>query len=81
MQEWSSLVSQYHNTAEIIFLKLMIMIEHIKMMQIPYIRIWSMLLSGYVLHRSNSSHLFCNPKDPVLVQTFPYRRIMTYHHY
>ena len=39
MQEWSSLVSQYHNTAEIIFLKLMIMIEHIKMMQIPYLRI------------------------------------------
>ena len=28
----------------------MIMIEHIKMMQIPYLNIWSMLLSREVSH-------------------------------
>ena len=33
--------------------KLMIMIEHIKMIQIPYLDIWSMLLSGQVPHRRN----------------------------
>ena len=37
------------------FLKLMIMITHIKMMQIPYLDIWSMLLStsaSYKLFKS-----------------------------
>ena len=37
------------------FLKLMIMITHIKMMQIPYVDIWSMLLSisaSYKLFKS-----------------------------
>ena len=29
----------------------MIMIEHIRMVQIPYLDIWSMLLSGQVIHR------------------------------
>ena len=29
----------------------MLMIEHIKMMQIPYLDIWSMLLSRQVPHR------------------------------
>ena len=47
----------------------MIMIEHIKMTQIPCLDIWSMLLPGQVLHRGNSSHLFWSVKDPVLVQT------------
>ena len=31
-----------------------------KMMQIPYLDIWSMLLSGQVPHRSNSRQLFWN---------------------
>ena len=79
MQGCSSLVSQYHNTAVRTFLKLMIMIEHIKMMQIPYLDIWSTLLSGQVSHMSNSSHLFCNLNYPVLVQALHYRRKRTYH--
>ena len=33
---------------DVSFLKLAIMIEHIKMMQIPHLDIWSMLLSGQV---------------------------------
>ena len=33
------------------FLKLMIMITHIKMMQIPYLDIWSMLLSTNVSYK------------------------------
>ena len=80
MQGWSS-VSQYHNTDVWTFLKqkLMIMIEHIKMMTIPYLDILSLRLSGQVPHRSNSSHLFRNLKDPVLVQTLSYRRKITYH--
>ena len=41
-------IVQYRCT---IFLKLMIMIDHIKMMQIRYLDICSMLLSGQVLHR------------------------------
>ena len=45
------------------FLKLMIMTERIKMMQIPYLDIWSM--SQQVLHTSYSSHLFWILKDPV----------------
>ena len=38
----------------------MIMIEHMKVMQMPYLDIWLMLLSGLVLHRTNSSQLFWN---------------------
>ena len=34
-----------------LFSFLVIMIEHIKMMQTPYLDIWSMLLSGQVFHR------------------------------
>ena len=34
--------------------------EHMKMMQMPYFNIWSMLLSGQVPHRTNSSQLFWN---------------------
>ena len=33
---------------DVSFLKLAIMIEHIKVMQIPHLDIWSMLLSGQV---------------------------------
>ena len=42
------------------FLKLMIMIEHIKMIQIPCLDIWPMLLSGYLSHWSTSRNLFWN---------------------
>ena len=60
--------------------KLMIMIEHIKMMAIPYLDILSMLLSGQVPHRSNPQcHLFRNLKDPVLVQTLYFTRKITHH--
>ena len=54
------------------------MIEHIKMIQIPCLDIWSMLLSRQVPHRSNSSHLFWNLKDLVLVQIMSQRRKITY---
>ena len=50
------------------FLKLMIMIEHIKMTQIPYFDIWLMFLSGQVSHVSNSGNLIWNLKHPVPVQ-------------
>ena len=50
-----------------------------KKIQIPYLDIWPMLLSGQVPHRSNSIHLFWNLKDPVLVQLVSYRRKITYH--
>ena len=53
-------VSWYHNTHVWTFLKLMIMIVHMKMMQMVYLDIWSMLLSGQVPHRTNSSQLFWN---------------------
>ena len=56
----------------------MIMVEHIKMMQIPYLDIWPILLSGQVPHRINSSHLFWNLEDPVLVQTLFYWRKITH---
>ena len=58
----------------------MIMIEHIKMMQLPYLEIWSLRLSGNAsYHTSNSCHLFWNLEDPVLVQTLSYRRKITHH--
>ena len=38
----------------------MLMIEHIKMMQMPYLDIRSMLLSRQVPYRTNSSQLFWN---------------------
>ena len=50
------------------FLKLMIMITHIKMMQIPYLDIWPMLLSisaSYKLFRS----LLWDVQRHVIVQT------------
>ena len=74
----SSLVNRYHTIAVRTFLKLMIMIENIKTMQIPCLDIWSMLFSGQVLHRINSSHLFWNFKDSMLVQTLSYRMKITY---
>ena len=40
--------------------ELMIMIEHMKMMQMSYLHIWSMLLSGHMPHKTNSSQLFWN---------------------
>ena len=60
-------VSQYSCSVRT-FLKLMIRLEYIKMIQILCLNIWSMLLSGQVPHRSNSSHLLWNLKDLVLVQ-------------
>ena len=50
-------VSQYRCSVRA-FLKLMIMIEHMKKIRIPCLDIWSMLRSGQVPQRSNSSHLF-----------------------
>ena len=50
------------------FLKLMIMITQIKMMKIPYLDIWSMLLStsgSYKLFKS----LYCDVQRHVMVQT------------
>ena len=49
------------------------------MMQIPYLEIRSVLLSGQVPHGSNSSHLFWNLEDLTVVQTLSYRRKITYH--
>ena len=47
------------------------MIEHAKMMAIPYLDVMSMLLSGPVPHRSNSQcHLF---------QTLSFRKKINYH--
>ena len=77
MRECPSLVSCYHNIAVRTFLKLMIMIEHTEMMQIPCLDLWSILLSVQVSQRSNSSHLFCNLKDTVLLRTLFYRRKIT----
>ena len=50
------------------FLKLMMMITHIKLMQIPYLDIWSMiyyllLISQQVPHTSYSGHFFEMFKD------------------
>ena len=61
------------------FLKLAIMIEHIKIMQIPHLDIWSMLLSGEVPQQA-ATQVTCL-KDPasVLAQTQLYRRKITYH--
>ena len=79
MQGCSSLVSQYHNTGVLTFLKLMIMTEHIKLMQIPYLDMCSVLLSGQLPNTRNSSHLHWNLKDPVLLETLSYRIKITYH--
>ena len=49
------------------------MIQHVIMVQILYLDIYSKLLSGQALHTRNSSHFFWNLKDPVLVRTLPYR--------
>ena len=76
MRGCSSLVSCCHNIGA--FLKMIIMIGHIKMMQIPYLEKY-MLLSRQVPHRSNSNHLFWTLEDSVLVQTLSYRRQITYH--
>ena len=60
-------VSQYDCSVRT-FLKLMIKIEHTKLILIPCLDIWSMLLSGQVPRRTNSDHLFWNLKYLVLVQ-------------
>ena len=65
--------------SDVSFLKLIITIEHINIVQKPYLDIWSMLLSAQVPHISNSSHLFWNLKELVLVQTQSYRKKITYH--
>ena len=76
----SSLVIQHHNNDELTFLKLMVvMINHIKMTQIPYIDKGSMFLSGQVSHKSNSSNLFWNLENSVLVQTLSYRTKISDH--
>ena len=72
-------VSQYRCTDFWTFLKLMIMIEQMKMMQMSYLVIWQVLLFGQVSHRSNSRHFFQNLENPVLVQTLSYKRKITYH--
>ena len=62
----SSLVSCCHNTCA--FLKLMIMIQHIKKWcKYPFLTYDSMLLSRHNSHKSNSNQLFWNLE--VLVQT------------
>ena len=53
------------------FIKLMIIMERIKMIQIPCLDICSILVSGQLPHRSNSSHLFGNLKDLELAQDCP----------
>ena len=50
------------------FLKLMIMITHIKMMQIPYLDIWSMLLSTSASYKLFKSLLWDVQKQ-FIVQT------------
>ena len=50
------------------FIKLTIIMERIKMIQIPCLDICSILVSGQLPHRSNSSHLFWNLKDLELAQ-------------
>ena len=50
------------------FLKLMIMIIHIKMMQIPYLDIWPMLLSISVSYKLLKSLLW-DVQRHVIVQT------------
>ena len=47
-------MSHYHNADGWVFLKQMIMIEHMKMMQMFYLGIRSMLLSGQVPYRTKS---------------------------
>ena len=52
MQGCSSIVSVGITITTVrTFLKLVMMIEHIKMMQTPQLDIWSMILSGQVPHR------------------------------
>ena len=50
------------------FLKLMITITHIKTMQIPYLDIWSMLLSASVSYKLFKSPLW-DVQRHVIVQT------------
>ena len=71
MQGCSSLVSYCHNTGA--FLKLMIMIEHIKTKWCKYsiLTYEPMLLPRQVSHMSNSNHLFWNLEASVPVQTLP----------
>ena len=77
-------MSRHHNTDVWTFLILMIMIEHMKMIQMHkciLINILSMLLSGQVRHTTNSSQLFWNTllqkkkfnEDSVLVQVLSYK--------
>ena len=51
---------QYHNTDVWTFLKLVIIIEHMKMMQMPYLTYGQCFFLGKCLHRTNSSQLFRN---------------------
>ena len=54
------------------------MVVMIKVIQIPCLDKWSMLLSGQVSHRSNLSNLFWSLENPLLVQTLSYRGEITY---
>ena len=51
------------------FLKLMIMITHIKMMQIPYLDIWSMLLSTSASSYKLLKSLLWDVQRHVIVRT------------
>ena len=53
-------ISRYHNTDVWTFLKPMLMIEHMKMMQMLHLDIKSMLLSRQVPHGTNSTQLLRN---------------------
>ena len=55
-----SQINRYHITNVGTFLKPMLIIEHVKMIQMLYLDIRSMLLSGQVPYRTNSSQLFWN---------------------
>ena len=78
MRKYSPLVSWYHKDVWS-FLKLMTKIDHIKIVQILFLDIWSMLFSGQVSHRSISKYFFWNLEHPVLVQILPYSRKIIYH--
>ena len=57
-----------HKFVKSSFLKLMIMITHIKMMQISYLDIWSMLYSTSTSYKLFKSLLW-NVQKHVIVQT------------
>ena len=80
MQGCSSLVSQYHNTDVWTFLKLMIMIEHIKRYKYPILTYGQcFFLDKCLIGAIPVSCFGIYLEDPVLVQTLSYRRKITYY--